>query len=865
MLTKVVPTAAATADGTDSAGSPVKLESSAVTRWNSIRKSVTDGNVGGVRLSRSWRTGLGNVKTEDVLAAWQGTTRRRSNKVHPGPGLDTFGGLGGVGLDGAVKPSISKFVAEVDEGLEANWRDTPWVVPSVARAHEHRRYAMFASGHAPVWSTTMRDMAAFGGGIYLYMRLLRALAILFSVMTVLSIPAYMFSSAGSRIPAEDLDALTLSLVSIGNIGDSLATSAVGGLSIQNGTASADSGDSAATVTMPAVIWDPSARISAKDGAVVVVVLDLACCMGLVVLMVWLANSIDELERGGGKETLSASDYTVFVRGLPADATRKEIVEHFSTLYALDRPDWEFPGYCGCCHMWSKKARLPSDITDGGRMVVMEDGEETLVEEVVERHPTANCDNTRKPDVYAGTWIAECTVVHPNTKLIEKFKHQKKALKKLKEARAHAKRYAKGTPDPNGPDDAKFDQWAKKVEELEGHHDEAAKVVKRMSHALGKKHPHEMDCSGAFVTFQHEESFIRCLNDYRRSAHFIGRLLQPDVLRFRPDKASHIDAQGLQKAPERIKKLPLRVEQADEPTNIIWEHLNTPDHEVLVRRYATIVPCVLLLVVMMLTVFYVQNEATAFKDTVPSLASCDLDVPATYIGSYERVSEAQKQLAKAAETGEDNGALHSILDPYYDKDRAKAECPNPQKEYWISFSNSSLNGTGWDATARLQAASEGPATNVTSACVRPCVQLNDRTPCESLACSLGKDMAQLCRKFTRNSIVGCYCKRTFERIVEQDGFSSSTLDRFAEETEEVCATFLASFLAVQSLSLGMSFLVVVVNGVLRVTLTLLARCEHHHSEGAESAAVSFKVFTAMFMNTGLTILLVNSALQNYMPP
>ena len=121
-------------------------------------------------------------------------------------------------------------------------------------------------------------------------------------------------------------------------------------------------------------------------------------------------------------------------------------------------------------------------------------------------------------------------------------------------------------------------WVKKVEELEGHHDDAKKVVKRMSQALGKKHPHDRECSGAFVTFQHEESFIRCLNDYQRSSHIFGRLLQLDVLRFRPDKASHIDAQGLQKAPALIKKLPLRVEQADEPTNIIWEHLNTPDQE-----------------------------------------------------------------------------------------------------------------------------------------------------------------------------------------------------------------------------------------------------------------------------------------------
>ena len=64
-----------------------------------------------------------------------------------------------------------------------------------------------------------------------------------------------------------------------------------------------------------------------------------------------------------------------------------------------------------------------------------------------------------------------------------------------------------------------------------------------------------------------------------------------------------------------------------------------------------------------------------------------------------------------ETGEEDAALRNLLDPYYDKDRTKAECPNPRKEYWISFTNSSLNGTGWDAAARSQAALGGSATNV----------------------------------------------------------------------------------------------------------------------------------------------------------
>ena len=179
-------------------------------------KSVGVGTVGGVRLSRGWRTGLGNVKIEDVLAVWQGTDFFRRQQGPPRA-------VRRRGPRRGPCAARAKFVAEVDEG-SATTGETRRGSCRPRHAHEHRRYVMFDSGIARVWGTAMRDMAAFGDGIYLYLRLLRALAVLFSVMTLLSVPTYMFSSAGSRIAAEDLDALTLSLVSVGNIGDSLAAS-----------------------------------------------------------------------------------------------------------------------------------------------------------------------------------------------------------------------------------------------------------------------------------------------------------------------------------------------------------------------------------------------------------------------------------------------------------------------------------------------------------------------------------------------------------------------------------------------------------------------------------------------------------------
>lgn len=58
-----------------------------------------------------------------------------------------------------------------------------------------------------------------------------------------------------------------------------------------------------------------------------------------------------------REGVTAADYSVRVSGLPRDATKEEILEHFNNLYDLSKYDWHQKGYCcGCC--FRKKSRRP---------------------------------------------------------------------------------------------------------------------------------------------------------------------------------------------------------------------------------------------------------------------------------------------------------------------------------------------------------------------------------------------------------------------------------------------------------------------------------------------------------------------------
>jgi len=172
--------------------------------------------------------------------------------------------------------------------------------------------------------------------------------------------------------------------------------------------------------------------------------DFLCCMVFVGLIIWLKRQIAFTENGEGKETLSASDYTLYVRGLPADATKQEITAHFSRLYALDRADWNFPGYCCCCHVWSKKSRLPEDITDRGSLMYDADGNEVMLVQTITYGTTLNIDNTRD-DLYLGTWIAECTVIHPNSDLIQEYQKEKLTRIKLKSGKFEMRRSTNPNP------------------------------------------------------------------------------------------------------------------------------------------------------------------------------------------------------------------------------------------------------------------------------------------------------------------------------------------------------------------------------------------------------------------------------------
>lgn len=117
--------------------------------------------------------------------------------------------------------------------------------------------------------------------------------------------------------------------------------------------------------------------------------------------------------------------------------------------------------------------------------------------------------------------------------------------KLKTARAQVKKYSVDTPFAGGPNQSKREK--------------ALKVIKKLtakSQELKDKHPTGLnrECAAAYVVFNHEDSYVRCIEDYWNSGNFLVRWLQPKPLRFR-------------------RRTPLRVSPAPEPDEVNWGNVS----------------------------------------------------------------------------------------------------------------------------------------------------------------------------------------------------------------------------------------------------------------------------------------------------
>ncbi len=230
------------------------------------------------------------------------------------------------------------------EGLGVDFESNgSWVPPSVERALRYREKEVFAGGSTPCCVAKDDDFAQLGTGVALYFRLLSSLSALFAVMTVLALPSLALYYSGARMISSVSNPMMVGKLTLGNVGplgwdtiQALETqAALAALSNEtvtgNATASGEAMDGLTYFTVPVIGYAIDGRLAAY----IITGCDILACLIAVVVSFRLQRYITQFEGFAERKKVTAADYTIYVRGLPQDATMEEIRDHFNALFRLD--------------------------------------------------------------------------------------------------------------------------------------------------------------------------------------------------------------------------------------------------------------------------------------------------------------------------------------------------------------------------------------------------------------------------------------------------------------------------------------------------------------------------------------------------
>jgi len=212
---------------------------------------------------------------------------------------------------------------------------TPWLPPNVLRAREHYRMMLFENGAMPVYQTTISQLSVLGVGVSLHFRVIKYLVWLFLLLTAASVPIFVLCFVGTRLNDDEMDPLRVAAVSIANVGD---RSKISDYSISP--------------------WrGATLRYSSRQISAIIMACDLAMITFFFAFVIFLHWRIRAIAEEVDANNITASDYAVFVQGLPKTATEAEVRKHFSDLYNLRAEDWTHQSDCkSCCWAGRKVVR-----------------------------------------------------------------------------------------------------------------------------------------------------------------------------------------------------------------------------------------------------------------------------------------------------------------------------------------------------------------------------------------------------------------------------------------------------------------------------------------------------------------------------
>ncbi|OQR90366.1 transmembrane protein [Thraustotheca clavata] len=621
------------------------------------------------------------------------------------------------------------------------------------------------------YRTTMKDIAELGVGLQLYFLFTKYMSGCFFVMTLLALPALIMHGTSHGVDTQMIDPLRLSLYTIAN----------GGV------------NSTSNATTQWCLDNPFTQVPTTVSSIVTAC-DLLHSVAFA-LFIWYFQHTTKAVIAMQADAITPAKYAIFVRGLPRSATVESIIAHFNQRYnpLIDRKD--YPMTLGCFGR-GKSTNLLPNLTHSGQL----------------SKPVNNTDHLISENpIYLNTHIAEVSIAHASGGLLRTFLAMEYLTAKVAELEDILKTLQASSDEVKSPKESKQREKniAKFEKELEKVQMTLDKKTNKMKQLRSKGASYVDDCECAFVVFNSVEAQKRCLRDYRMSCYSILRHFQPKELQF----------EG---------KYPLKIRQAPEPSNIIWENLEVPVAERRLRRYFTNFITFLLLLLSCGIISLAQSAQAKFSSvTIPSF--CNEALPAIFTGNYSNISKYTWNL-------------------YWNQFPTNTTCPTGS--YYISY----VNGI----------AVKEPAVGNATQCLNPCLstQSNIDSTCSTLPCfkpQLEDIKTRPCTTYKASDMLKCYCEPALTKAIKLYGYIEGPRKMYNYELP--CQEYLQQYLSKNAALFLAAGTVIVVNLFLQTILRAFADFERHVSESERTSAMVIKLFFAQLLNTGIIVLLVNANLTN----
>ncbi|KAG1702186.1 hypothetical protein DVH05_009976 [Phytophthora capsici] len=745
------------------------------------------------------------------------------------------------------------------------------------RAAARAKLDRLAAGNKSVLDVNMNDIAELGIGMELYFLLIKYLSWTFFIMGIVSLPAIVVNYYGDGVTSKMVDPLQLAYASLGNQGVNPDIASDPEQCLPRGEIDC----TGATVNTP---------FTSDPEKVAWIVTSSDAIYSFVFLVVYLLfrrrakRAIDAHQN----EHLTPAKYAIFVRGLPPDATAREVLDHFNSRYDPTQEEVYYPLWLGCC--WSRKPRRVKHSMSKGAVncsvvnslehlwVPNSSGQRTTgtgqsrpstsgprpstavaaLADIVAKH--------EEHQMYLGTWIAEVSIAHPTGGLLRTFLAMEVLTRKISEAEAlvsiltQEKEEAdvalqNWTPPVGKKNPKKPKSTFKKTDELLLQ--ATTNKLERLRAAMTKKTSKLKALKKANKQLQKEQAATAV--ETGQTAVKTKKKKAPAVKPFDLNacECAFVVFNNLESRrrclqdyrrsnqwllrtfqPKSLRfrdKIPLTVLAAPEPSNILWENLEVTSRSRRLRRSFTNSVTFLLLLLSGGIISAAQSAQQTFKDKAPPAGLCESTLPEVFYGSSKFLS-----------------VKGVSWDLEWDSNAACTTGESGEERFHVAYTNGIINNISV----------LNPTSPVTELhrCTDPCISEKSSTKCNTLACFNSKVREETgadCETYLASHMLYCLCTTQLQLSISQFGVIDGPQELW--KTFLPCRGFLTDFAAKNAFIVVASAVVVIVNIVLKSTLRGFASFERHTSESAKASAVALKMFAAQFLNTAIIVLVVNAAL------